>query len=1049
MSRLFRSLEMKRNKIALGLLALLWLVPSVFGQTDSKGPEKPISFSRDIRPILSDRCFHCHGPDASNQESDFRLDSEENAKRDLGGYAGIVAGDLENSSVHERIWSEDDPMPPEDAVRQLSEDEKKLIDRWIASGGKYEKHWSFKPVPDQIQVPQDGDGWARNEIDRFVFSAATSRELTPQQEPRERSVWLRRVTFDLTGLPPTPEELAAFEKDQDGGAYERVVDRLLASNAYAERMAAEWLDVARYSDTYGYQRDDPRRVWPYRDWVLNAFRDGMGYDKFITRQLAGDLIPNATQDDILATAFNRLHSHKKEGGSEEEEFRMENVADRTHTLATAFLGLTMECARCHDHKYDPVTSKEYYQLSSFFSNIDENGLISFFTDAVPTPAIPILNESYKTQLAAAQKEIDEALLNLKKTIEESNAKFEAWDPSVPRPETAEKEGDFQFNEAAKKKLANWVEGRPAAQLTNNKLVEGRRGQGVQLTGDDKILFPGIGVFDRAQPFSFALWVKPAELSERAVIFCRSRAWDDAGSKGYELLALGGKLSAKIVHFWPGNALAVETDDVLQAGEWTHVAMTYDGSSRAAGLKIFVNGRQAKTHTVHDQLTREITNWGGGQNELAIGARFRDRGFKNGVVDEFQVYSRELSKLEIMTLVSPDNWAQGIQDLGMRRNYYLTAVSPDMKLARERLESARRKWNQTMDRIPAIMVMKESLKPRTNYLLNRGDYTARGEVVQAGTPQVLLPFGDRPRNRLGLAQWLTDPHHPLTARVTVNRYWQLFFGTGIVSTPEDFGLQGASPTHPELLDWLARDLIDHDWDIRRLFRKIVLSATYRQSSMVSSSDRNRDPQNQWLARFPRKRLSAEMIRDNALFVSGLLETKWGGPSVRTYDLQAAFKPSRPDKGTNLYRRSVYTFWQRTAPAPLLMTMNASKREVCRMKRDETNSPLQALLLLNGTQFVESARVCAEKLLESQADRNEMVAVAFQKLVARKPSERELKVLVTLLDEQEAIFQSHPEKAKQLLGVGDKPVNSQQDSSEIAALTVVVNAIMSLDEALRVR
>ena len=1009
----------------------------------------PVSYSRDIRPILSDRCFHCHGPDAANQESEFRLDTEEHAKQDLGGYAGLVPGDLANSLIHERIWSEDDPMPPEDSVRKLSDSEKKLLDRWIREGGRYEKHWSFRPVPKKPEIPIEEDSsWSRNEIDRFVVRQAKSNGLTPNPDA-EKSTWLRRVTFDLIGLPPTPEQLAEFLADNSSDAFENVVDRLLKSDAYAERMTAEWLDVARYSDTYGFQRDGTRRVWPYRDWVLRAFQNGMPYNEFLTKQIAGDLLPNATQDDRLATAFNRLHSHKVEGGSNEEEFRVENVADRTHTVATAFLGLTMECARCHDHKYDPISSREYYQLSSFFSNIDENGLISFFTSAVPTPAMPLFNKSNTAQLKAAQREIDAAIENLKRIRTEAKAGFPKWLTNPRFPERHWKDGEFLFDGAAETAMENWVAGKSPARLNANKLVPGKIGNGVQLSGDDKLSFPNVGQFDRAQPFSFSLWIKPAKLHERAVIFCRSRAWDDAGSMGYELLALGKKLSAKLVHFWPGNAIAIETGDVLQKDQWTHVGLMYDGSSRAAGLKLFVNGRRVPVTIVQDRLTRSITSWGGAK-DLVIGERFRDRGFKNGIVDELRVFSREISELEMAShFRGQDAWSLEPVNNELWLGYYLSVASPKVKSALEKVEAARRKWNQAMDRIPAIMVMRESQKSRTNFLLERGDYTSRGEKVEAGTPAVLLPFGARPKNRLGLANWLTDPAHPLTARVVVNRYWQLFFGRGIVSTPEDFGLQGAPPTHPALLDYLARDLVDHQWDLRHFFKKVVLSSTYRQQSITSAEQRSIDPENKWLTRFPRKRLSAEMIRDNALFVSGLLVQRVGGPSVKTYDLEAAFKPSKPSGGDGVYRRSIYTFWQRTAPAPLLMTMNASKREVCRMKRDETNSPLQALLLLNGTQFVEAARACAEELMRGGKEPAQSILVASEKLLSRPPSTKEKQILLELYNEQMKLFEFDPTKVKNLLGVGNKPADPNLEPAKLAALTVVVNAMMSLDEALRVR
>ena len=834
-----------------------------------------------------------------------------------------MPGNVDESELVDRIFATDDgQMPPADQLRQLTDNEKQILVEWIKAGASFDSHWAFKPLPPSVHVPTTNSDWPRDEIDHFVFDGLRETGLVPNRDaPREK--WLRRVTFDLTGLPPTIAEINAFLADKSNHAEQRVVDRLLQSEACAERLASEWLDVARYADSYGYQRDDERFVWPWRDWVVSAFRDNMPYDEFITWQLAGDLLPQPSKEQILATTFNRLHSHKKEGGVAIEEFRIENVADRTHTMAAAFLGLTMECCRCHDHKYDPLTTKEYYQLSSFFANIDENGLISYFTDAVPTPATPFADDSQVADLASARQAVDAAEKAWLKAKADCPTKFDDWLSNwqnsenevelnsltaslsfeefvdLPKEECKDETG----KEVAPEKMHgienSVADSKNATTTIANELVDGKTGKAIKLTGDDAVVLPGIGHYGRHQPFSISLWINPAETKSRGVIYRRSRGWDDAGSIGYELTKEGDRLSAKLCHFWPGDAICVETTTPIAANQWQHVVVTYDGSSRASGLKIYVDGDLADTVIVQDHLTRTITQWRQGYDDLAIGSRYRDRGFTHGKVDEFRVFDRELASIEARQLFDGKSihelrstpraeWTDTQATLALE--YFASAVDESVRDAANDLMIARQQLNEIIDSIPAITVMREQAEPRTSYVLTRGVYDQRGEPVAAGTPDFLPAFPDgAPRDRLGLARWLTMPDHPLTARVTVNRYWQMLFGHGLVRTPEDFGNQGEPPTHPELLDWLARDFVDHGWDVRRLLGMIVLSSTYRQSAVVSPDVRSKDPENRQLARGPNQRLSAEMIRDNALAVSGLLVSTVGGPPVKPYDVALAYTP----------------------------------------------------------------------------------------------------------------------------------------------------------------
>jgi hypothetical protein len=1026
-----------------------------------------VSFNRDIRPILSDRCFKCHGPDAKNQKSEFRLDTREHATADLGdGFFGIVPGNLEKSDLHWRIWEdfEEDKMPPPDSNLSLTDEERKLLDRWIEQGAPYDTHWSLKPLPKTVDVPAVETDWARNEVDRFIAQGFSVKGVVPAEES-SRQKWLRRVSFDLTGLPPSIEDIEAFVADNSEQAYETVVDRLLASDAYAERMTSEWLDVARYSDSNGYQRDHERRVWPWRDWVIQAFQKNMPYDKFITTQLAGDLFPDANQDDILATAFNRLHGHLMEGGIVLEEYRVEYVADRTQTFGSAFLGLTMECARCHDHKYDPLKTKEYYQLSSFFANIEESGLIAFFSHAVPTPAMTITTDEADKALAEARKKVDRLSEELASVSVSSDTKsaFEKWLETKPRLDWPGRVAWISFDEREGENIANAAAPDvPAITPEINTLVPGVYGQAIQFTGDDSMEVFNVGHFPREHPFSASVWVRPNQHAPRESIFSRGGGADDAASMGYEFMLMDGKPTASLIHFWPGNAMRVQAREAVPVQEWSHLVVTYDGSSKASGVKIFLNGESLELVTIKDHLTKEITSWQTPNGDLVrqhlvLGERYRDRGFVKGQMDEFQMFDREVSDLEARLLyqMKPEAPLLGtaIEEISgttpreLYGHFLATSYLPAMRL-RSELQSARSEWHHIFDALPGISVMRETREPRPAYVLTRGAYDSRGEAVTADTPAALPPFPkDQPRNRLGLARWLTDPEHPLTARVAVNRYWQMIFGIGLVRTPEDFGSQGSNPTHPELLDWLARDFVNHGWDLRHLLRGMVLSATYRQSTFGDKASVQIDPENLTFCRSNPTRLAAEMIRDNALTVSGLLVDKIGGPPVKPYEVAVSFKPMEPDAGEGLYRRSLYTLWKRNAPAPMMVTFDAPKRDVCSLKREPTTSPLQPLVILNGPQFVEAARVMGEKLLaRHQGNRTAVIVEAFYQLTSRRPESGEVKILLELYKAQREEFDAHPADANALLEVGESPVSLYENPREHAAATVVINAIMNLNESL---
>ncbi len=1045
-----------RNLASLLFVFVLFVSPSL-------NAEEPIRFNQDVRPILSDKCFFCHGPDAAVRKADLRLDEREDA---IASNA-FVPGKPQESELLDRIRSHDPDkqMPtPESKIGRLSEKEIAILERWISEGAVYEGHWAFLSLQ-PVAVPIPDSDPQHHPIDAIVRESLSKRGIS--QQPRaDRSTMIRRLSFDITGLPPTPQDVKNFIEDASPNAYEQLVDRLLESKHYGERMATDWLDVARYADSYGFQVDREREMWAWRDWVVNALNANLPFDQFIRWQIAGDLIPNATDDQILATAFNRLHQQETEGGSVEEEYRVEYVCDRVQTFATAFLGLTFECARCHDHKFDPISQKEYYQFFSMFQNIDEAGLYAYFTNSPPTPTLRLTSATTQEKLALLQQPIDGHASALASLRDSQRAAFEEWltqrdtssatrgssrpllDANLLRGEL----GYFSFDEKVGDKLANQVAAdKPAILKGANKIVAGKRNNAVEFTGDDPVDLP-IGNFARHEPFSVSLWLKTPNEKERAVVFHRSRAWTDAASRGYELLIEEGRLKWSLIHFWPGNAISIATKDKIPVETWVHVVVASNGNSRADGLRIFVNGDLADTKVEKDNLSKEIT--GGGGDNIALGERFRDRGFQGGMIDEFRVIGREIVPLEALVLfdekIASNVLAKPTADLSEKDRelllgFYQSAQDPEWNKHLTALSAARGEYAKVADAVQEIMVMRELPEPKKAYTLIRGEYNQRRDEVGPGTPQALSPFPvNAPKNRLGLAQWLTARDHPLTARVTVNRVWQSLFGRGLVRTSEDFGSQGERPHYPSVLDWLALHLIDSDWDMKQLVKTIVMSETYQQQSASPEQLMTDDPDNVWLARGPRYRLPAEMIRDNALAVSGLLNRKMGGPPVNPYEMSEAFKPVKTLKDDTVYRRSLYTNWRRTGPPPAMVAFDAPRRQVCTAKRERTDSPLQALIMLNGIQYVEAARVCAESLhRDHQGNVAKMVEAGYQRCLSHSPSPREIEILVQLYGEQLEYYQNHSAEAEKLLKIGNAPRDEAIPLTQAAAATILVQALLNHD------
>jgi hypothetical protein len=1058
-----------------GAIAAVWLA-SIAILARAGAPD----FDRDIRPILSDKCYFCHGPDSERREAGLRLDTRVGATESV-----VVPGDADSSELVARITSDDESMrmPPVESNLTLTEHEKQLLRDWIADGAKYTEHWAFRQLPAEIPVPKAKHGdWPRGGVDRFVLARLEAEELSPADRAAPLRL-LRRLSLDLTGLPPTVDEVRLFEAEAANdleAALATAADRFLASPAFGEHMAVAWLDAARYADSYGYQSDELNTQWPYRDWVVRAFNQNVPYDQFLTWQLAGDLLENPSRDQILATAFNRMHRMTSEGGSIAEEWLAENAADRVHTFGSTMLGLTLECARCHDHKYDPILTRDYYSLSAFFNSIDENGMYDH-PAKVPTPSVLLPTEEQEQRLVSARQAVEQAEAALAAARESAMPRFTEW---LQRHSILASNSSQQSNfpggidgselsaipdlvarftfDGDPAKIANEVAGSEVVGNANGlPSVDGHRGQAVRSDGDHPIEFPGLLNVDRWDAFTVDLWVRDTVANEQPSVILQKTYGTDVGYNGYDLTIAGGVLRSRLYRVWPGNAIGVRTNKPLAAGEWHHVTVTYDGSSRAAGLSIYVNGREVSTTIERDKVVKSASFVNDGNGHLVLGERMRDRGFKGGEYDDFSVYNRALTPLEVEqlhALQSGDNSISVLEDTDRLFETYLSAHDAPAREAAAALRVARQQSVAAEEAIHEVSVMSELPQPRPTYILPRGAYDApksdETRVNRDVFAEMLPPFpADAPRDRLGLARWLTAPDHPLTARVFVNRMWAGFFGRGLSATPDNFGRQGSTPSHPELLDWLARDFVDHGWDVKRLCRQIVNSATYRQDSRASQELRERDPDNLLLARGPSRRLSAEQIRDLALAASELLAHEQGGPPVSPYqpgrdlwtESNSMSPPYRQSVGQGLHRRSLYSVWKRTAPLPNMLVFDATSREVCTISRGRTNTPLQALVLLNDVQFVEAARALASAVARKHAAPQDRLAEAFLRLAGREPDEQELTLLVELYQEQLAIFNDADgaEAAVKLLAIGETPRDDSLPAADLGALTVACQAILNLD------
>ena len=962
-----------------------------------------VEFNRDVRPILSDKCYTCHGPDPANRKTKLRFDTEE----------GVAAA---KNEIVKRVTSENKTlrMPPAYMGRdKLTDREIDVLRRWVTEGGRWESHWSFI-------APKRRPGTA---IDSLVRERLAQEGLRPSTEA-DRTTLIRRVSLDLTGLPPTMAEVDAFTRDASPGAYAKVVDRLLASARYGERMAVRWLDAARYADTNGYQSDGERSMWRWRDWVIDALNRNMPFDQFTIEQIAGDLLPNATVSQIVATGFHRNHRSNAEGGIVPEEFRVEYVADRAETTSTVWLGLTMGCARCHDHKYDPVKQRDFYSLFAFFNNVPEKGLVYNFGNDEPMIKAPTPEQSAR-------------LAQLDGRVSDAEARYGAAQPALAKAQ------------------AKWERGRPSMEWSpHDGLVIDRPGR-LDFDGTRTVdLDQKIANFNYLEPFTLAASVKPAT-PDGAIV---SRVEDYFEGEGYGLYLLNGKVRLHIIKRWTDIGMRVETESTVPLNQWTHVSATYDGSRYAAGAKIYINGKEQKLNVLFDELNYPL----GAKEPFRIGGGGGPKLRFRGSIADVKVFKRALSSEEAGVLPLKETMAQlaALPEAARSKAQadklalcFLDRFAPSKIRALEAVVYAeraeRRKYYES---IPTVMVMKESPTPRDAFILKRGAYDAPGEKVTPGVPGFLPPLpAEWPRNRLGLARWLVSKENPLTARVTVNRYWQMYFGTGLVKTVEDFGSQGEAPGNQNLLDWLAVEFMESGWNVKALQKTIVMSATYRQASKATPEMLERDPDNRLLARGPRIRLGADAIRDQALAVSGLLVEQVGGPSVKPYQPAglwqelAGGKGYVPDHGPGLYRRSVYTYWKRTVAPPTMVNFDAATRESCIVRDNRTNTPLQALDLMNDVAYVEAARKLAERmLLEGGGAAADRVAFAYRTVLARAPNPRESAVMLGTLEQFRQRYRKDPGAGPQLLAAGESPHNPSLDVADLAAYTQIASLVLNLSE-----
>lgn len=1059
--------------VIIGILSSCSLeVPEEISNQYSSLPEV-VDFNYHVKPILSDRCYQCHGPDEKTRKAGLRLDIESLAFSKLeSGKRAFSAGNLYKSESARRILHQDPDivMPPPEANLQLTQREKAMILKWIEQGAEWKEHWSF--LTPQNKTPKSKDNTLSHPIDMFVKNKLDQEGLDFSPKA-SKAILVRRLYFDLTGLPPSIEAVDEFINDNSEKAYENLVDRLLNTPAHAERMALDWMDLSRYADSHGLHADGIRTMWPWRDWVLKAFQENMPYDQFVTWQLAGDLIPEATQEQKLATAFNRNSPMTAEGGVIDEEWRLHYVFDRTETLSTAFMGLTVACAKCHDHKFDPISQKDYYQLTAFFNNIRELGMTG--DDGEFGPLLPLTDEQTQSKLDQLNQSMSAIKKELAITSEELKQVYEYSDELIKKTKAQPNllfHGKFEkISQISKSRHS--VDGKKDFYGRSDQtpeVVEGIKGNAFKFSKDHDQLYITnklIPKMEWTEPFSLSLWLNTSKRKQESTqtLVANSGGKNDLW-RGWECyLDDQNRVNIRLINVTPSNLIHVRTVDSIKTNQWQHLAVTLDGTGKTEGVQLFLNGEKIAQQGIINNLyktmipTKRDRKKGFVETDrsLIVGKSYEgstgDYGLFMGKLDEFKFFKGVLTPFEVRS-IHAENTNQKTETPWEEVQQHLIEKNSEIVKIKKKLKNNREEYLKTYTPIEEIMVMREMDQARPTYLYNRGVYSEPLYTVEAKVPAALPAMDESlPKNRLGLSQWLFDPKNPLTARVAVNRYWQMIFGQGLVGTPNDFGVQGQLPSHPELLDWLAIRF-RQNWDVRALIKEMVLSKTYQQQSVSNELLDQKDPNNILLARANVSRLPAEIIRDNALKVSGLLNPKFGGESVMPYQPDGLWKEKNnfstflyeyeQSAGDDLYRRGLYTFIRRTSPPPNMMTFDATSREVCTVKRDVTSTPLQALVLLNDPQFFEASRVFAERMIKNKDRLEDQIRFGFRLATSRYPKQEELEILVDLYNNQYDFFRKNRDKAYQIISVGEKPRDKNIYSVKTAAMTMVANTLLNHNE-----
>lgn len=1023
----------------------------------------PIVYNRDIRPILADNCFACHGPDSASRKGDLRLDRPDAA----ASMKAIIAGKPGESGVIHRIMSKDpeEVMPPPATKKVLTARQKELLHKWIATGAEYQPHWSFIP-PVRPAVPKVKNAqWVRNPIDAFVLAKLEAAGLSPAPEA-DRWTLARRLSLDLTGLPPAPELVEAFVNDKSPNAYEALVDKLMESKHWGEHRGRYWLDAARYADTHGIHFDNFREMWTYRESVIAAFNRNVPFDQFTVEQLAGDLLPNRTLDQQIQSGFNRCNITTSEGGTIPEEYYVLYARDRTETLGQVWLGMTAGCAVCHDHKFDPLSMRDFYSLAAFFNNTTQNAMDGNAKDTPPIVAVPLEADRPRWdalggEITAARQLVEGRKQEARKTFDEWLAKAtpESLAATIP---TAEMSLHAPFNEGNGKSTKVVVNGesRDIALTDTAQWADGVSSKALQVQGS-ALEIPEAGDFEKEQAFSCAAWIKVQPNDTNGAIVARMDKPSEY--QGWDLWVQGRRVGMHLISKWPDDALKAVTQAQIKGNEWTHVALTYDGSGKAAGVKVYFNGQLQKMNTESDKLKGSTRT----KVPFRVGQRTAGEPLSGAGIQDLRIYSRALSQGDVESIAKVTRFTGILAKSADQRTdaeknevypWWLATNDAPFKDLSAKLAALEGEQAAIKGRGTIAHVMQEKNEEAMAYILFRGEYDKRRDPVKPTTPAALSPFpADAPKNRLGLAKWLLEPNHPLTTRVTVNRFWQELFGTGIVRTSGDFGIAGELPSDQELLDWMAIEFREAGWDIKKFYKLLVTSATYRQAAVTTREKLEKDPQNRLLSRGPRFRMDGEMIRDYALAASGLLVPKFGGPSVKPYQPEGVWeavamigsntRDYRRDTGENLYRRSLYTFIKRSAPPASMEIFNAPARETCTVRRERTDTPLQALVTLNDVQFVEAARHLAQGILKSPAaDDTARLRMLAVRLLSRPFRPEELPIVQGSLKELTDYYKAHVDDAKKLIAEGESKADPAVDPALLAAWTMLTNELMNLDEVL---